>query len=399
MAQQTRPPIVTIMGHVDHGKTTLLDYIRKANVQEGEAGGITQHIGAYQVSVGDDAAKKAGTAKTLTFIDTPGHAAFNKMRQRGANITDIVILVVAGNDGVKPQTIESIRFIKNSNVPFLVAINKMDLKDINLDVVRSQLAEHDVIVTEYNGDIETVEISAKTGKGVDKLLETVSVMAELLELKADADKPLEAVVIESTKDDKKGSLARVIVQQGTLKVRQDLYVHNEDDLNADEIKGRVRFLTNETGDRLTDVPPGSPAEIVGLKDVPEVGSTVREVGGDYTIVEEELSQEDQEIADELSELEGSESDASDSSMGIDSFDDSEMDWESLDFDAAFGEKTKLKLIVRTDVKGTLEAITETIDPDSVDLLSAEVGQVTESDLEMLERSEALLIAFTVLLCS
>jgi len=342
------------MGHVDHGKTTLLDYIRKTNVQAKEAGGITQHIGAYQIDF---------KGEKITFIDTPGHAAFNKMRERGAKVTDLVILIVAANDGVKPQTLESLRYIRESKVPFFVAINKIDVPGIRLDDVKSQLAQHDVLITEYGGDIETVEISAKTGKGVDKLLETVTVIAELLELKADSEKPLEAVVIESTKDKRKGPLARVIVKQGTLTPRQDIYV--------DDIKGRVRLLVDENAEQLTKVEPGGPAEIIGLKDVVEVGAILKEAGRDYS-KEEEVAKE--EVAEDLA---------------------LEENWADLDLDAAFGDKQKLKLIVKADVKGTLEAILQTIDEESVDLISSGVGQVTETDLELAATTGARIVAFNI----
>lgn len=351
MALSSRPPIITILGHVDHGKTSLLDYIRKTNVQGKEEGGITQHIGAYQIDY---------KGNKITFIDTPGHAAFNKMRQRGSQITDIVILVIAANDGVKPQTIESIRYIKESKVPFLVVINKIDVEGIRLDDVKSQLAEHEVIVQDFGGDVEVVEVSAKTGKGVDKLLETISLLAELQELKADALAPLEAVVVESSRDPRKGSLASVIVQQGTLSVRQDIFI--------DEIKGRIKLLSDENGLPLKEVLPGSPAEIVGLKDAPEVGSIVKEQGKEYA--EKELVEEET-VAEEVNE------------------------WADFDVEGAFGEKIKMNLIVKADVKGTLEAIEQNIDPDSVNLISSGVGPVTEGELEMAETSNALVIAFNL----
>jgi translation initiation factor IF-2 len=358
MALEKRPPIITIMGHVDHGKTTLLDYIRKSRIQQKEAGGITQHIGAYQVE---------HQGKKLTFIDTPGHAAFNKMRQRGAAITDIVVLVVAADDGVKPQTVESIRFIKESKVNFIVAINKIDLETKQLDQLKSQLAEQEILVTSYGGDIEEVEISAKTGKGVDKLLETIAATADLMDLKADPEKPLKAVVIESAKDDKKGSLARVVVQQGTLKQRQDLLI--------DEIIGKVRLLTNDLGQSMLEVKPGSPAEIIGLKAVPEVGAIVHEVGKNYD--------------------EDKEADVGEHSMLPETESESGSDWDDIDFDAEFGEKIKLKLIVKTDVKGTLEAILQNIDEESVDLVSSGVGLVTEKDLDLAQTSGAQVISFSI----
>ncbi len=355
MALQPRPPIITILGHVDHGKTTLLDYIRKTRVQAKESGGITQHIGAYQID---------NQGKPLTFIDTPGHAAFNKMRQRGAQITDLVVLVVAANDGVKPQTIESIRYIKEANVPFLLAINKIDIEGVRIDDVKAQLAEQEILVQGFGGDIEVVEISAKSGKNVDKLLETITVMTDLLELKADPAAPLEAVVIESSRDPFKGPLASVIVQQGTLQPKQDL--------EADGITGRVKLLTNEQGDQLQEVKPGSPAEIVGLKEAPEVGAIVREQGVEYQAEEEQAEDSAQETKDET--LAG---------------------WGDIDIDAAFGDKVKLNLIVKADVKGTLEAILQNIDEDSVNLVTSGVGPLTEHELELAETSDALVVAFNI----
>ena len=349
MALQTRPPIITIMGHVDHGKTTLLDYIRKSNVTAGEAGGITQHTGAYSI---------IHNGKDITFIDTPGHAAFNKMRERGAKITDIVILVVAANDGVKPQTIESIRHIKAANVPVLVAINKIDLKDINLDLAKSGLAEHGLVVTDYGGDIEAVEISAKTGKNVDKLLETINVMADLLELKADNHAPLEAIVVESSKDARRGILATVIVKKGALKTRQDVYTDTAD--------GRVKLLVSATGESLEQLLPGFCAEIVGFKEIPAVGSTIRDAHADYGETQEDIAKTAPANP-----------------------------WGDIDFSQLVTnvEKPKLNLIIRADVQGTLEAIMQVIDEDSTHVLSAGVGEVTESDIESAQTSNSLIISF------
>ncbi|MBD3250241.1 MAG: translation initiation factor IF-2 [Candidatus Pacebacteria bacterium] len=349
MAQLVRPPIITIMGHVDHGKTTLLDYLRQTNVQQKEAGGITQHIGAYQIDF---------KGKKITFIDTPGHAAFNKMRQRGAEITDIVILIISAKDGVQPQTVESIEYIKESGVSFIVALNKMDLEGANPDQVKAELAEQEVLVHEYGGEVDVVEISAKTGQGVDELLETVTVLAELMELKADPQAPLEAVVVESTKDQYKGPIARVIVKQGTLEVRQELEV--------DEITGRVRSLIDERGQQLDQVEPGSPAEVLGLNDVPKVGAIIKQAGADYP---------EEKVEEQLE-------------------DSAEFDWSDLDFDALMGDKEKLNLIVKTDVEGTLEAVTQAVDEEAIEIISAEAGPVSEGDLELAETSNALIVVFS-----
>ncbi len=351
MANQSRPPVITIMGHVDHGKTSLLDYIRKTRVTSREAGGITQHIGAYQAEY---------NGKKLTFIDTPGHAAFNKMRERGATVTDIVVLVVAANDGVKPQTIESIRHIKNSKASVIVAINKMDLKDAYPDMVKAQLVEHGIEVQGYGGDIDAIELSAINGTGVDKLLETLALMGELNDYQADPQDPLEAVVIESSKDPHAGSVATVIVQQGTLAVRQDIY--------TDNAEGRVRLLTQEGGKQLKEATPGTPVQVVGFKDVPAVGATVRDASAEYPEVEET---EEPEVEEDVNP------------------------YADIDVDAFFNEQPKLKLILKADVEGTLEAIMQNLDDDSVELISFGVGTVTEGDIEMASTTGAVIIAFHV----
>lgn len=345
---KNRPPIITVMGHVDHGKTTLLDYLRHTKVQAGEAGGITQHIGAYQIKFND---------KPITFIDTPGHAAFNEMRQRGAQITDIVILVISAKDGVQPQTIESIKYIKEAKVPCVVALNKMDLEGANPTQVKTQLTENGMVVQEYGGDIDVVEISAMKGTGVDELLETVVTLAELLELKADDEASLKAVVIEATKDQHKGPIARVIVQEGTLKIKQELQV--------DEIHGRVRSLINETGQQLKEVKPGEPAEILGLNDVPEVGQIVQDAA---SAQESKIEQSAEKPTPE-------------------SF------WDDIDIDAMLGDKQKLNLIVKADVKGTLEAIVQSLDEDTIQLISASVGLLNEGDLELAQTTNSVIVVF------
>lgn len=373
MAQQTRPPVVTILGHVDHGKTTLLDYIRQTNVQQGEAGGITQHIGAYQLEY---------QGKAITFIDTPGHAAFAKMRQRGAQITDLVVLVVAVNDSVKPQTIESIRHIKESNVSVIIAINKIDLKTGQPDTVKGELAEHDLLATDLGGEIEAVEISAKTGKGVDKLLETIVTMADLLELKADPQAPLKAVVVESSLDQHRGPIATVIVQQGALKVRQELLAPDEG------ITGRVKALINARGQRLQTVLPGCPAEIQGFNEVPAVGAVIHDAQAKYEAAPAEKSAAE---AQEIAQAEKSPT-AAPPAVSQPGADSPYADW---DFDSVLAEtdQAKLKLIIKADVKGTLEAILQTIDADSAEIIDSGVGLVTEGDVKLAEATGALILAF------
>ncbi len=347
-----RPPVVTIMGHVDHGKTSLLDYIRKTKVTARESGGITQHIGAYQ-------AEHQG--KKITFIDTPGHAAFNQMRARGAAITDMVVLVVAANDGVKPQTVESIRHIKETKVPVIVALNKIDLPNLKIDNVKAQLAEHDIVVTDFGGDVEVIEISAKTGKNVDKLLDTILLMAELLQLKAEVDQPLRAVVIESSKDVHKGPLASVIVQTGSLKLRQDIYAH--------DVQGRVRALIADHGQQLNEALPGQPVEIIGLKSVPTVGDVIKEVGQDY---DQPTQQKEATEA---------------------KFNFGQVETAADDLLALLENKPKLNLIVKADVQGTLEVILQNLDEESVNLIDFGVGAVTESDITLAASTQATVISF------
>jgi translation initiation factor IF-2 len=366
MAKKSRPPVVTIMGHVDHGKTTLLDYIRNTKVVAKEAGGITQHIGAYSIN---------HQGKDITFIDTPGHAAFNKMRERGAKITDIVILVVAANDGVKPQTIESIRHITNAKVPVVVAINKIDLADVNPDLAKSGLAEHGLVVTDYGGDIESVEISALKGNGVDKLLETVNLIAELHDFQADSDAPLEAVVIESGKDSKKGVYTTILVQNGTLKVKQDVVAT---DITGETIEavGRVKRISDALGQTINEVKPGFAAEVSGFKEAPVVGATIRDDNADYTQIDAE-----NELAGESDEVDASQ-DLSDQ-------------WGDIDFSQLVEEqdKEKINLIIKADTKGSLEVILQNIDEDSTNLIISGIGEVTEQDVEMAETSGALILAF------
>lgn len=353
MATQTRPPVITIMGHVDHGKTSLLDFIRQTHVVDREAGGITQHIGAYQIEF-------KGTK--LTFIDTPGHAAFNRMRERGSQITDIVVLVVAANDGVKPQTLESIRHIKAAKVPVVVVINKIDLPNVFPDMAKAQLAEQDILVQGYGGDVDAIELSAKTGQGVDNLLETLVTMAELNEYTADPAAPLEAVIIESFKDSRRGSVASVIVQNGTLRTRQDIVTPTA--------TGRVRMLSNELGQQINDVTPGTPAEIIGFKEVPEVGEIVHDQTAEYATAAPEVTEQAAE-------------------------DDGTSDSDLIDFGAMIEAKPRLKMLIKADVSGTLEAITQTLDAESVELLGSSVGMVTENDVDVAQASDALIIAFHI----
>ena len=363
MSIKTRPPVITIMGHVDHGKTSLLDYLRRSRLTAREAGGITQHIGAYQVEV---------NGEKLTFIDTPGHAAFNKMRERGAQITDIVILVVAANDGVKPQTEEAIRHIKNAQVPCIVAINKIDLESANPLNVKSQLAEREILVTDFGGDVEVVEISAKTGQGIDKLLETIVVTAQLLELKADPAAPLQAVVIESYKDKLKGAVADIIVQNGTLAVRQDIFA-------TDQTKGRVKAIFNDLGKNTQQIGPGDPGQITGFEMVPEVGATIFD----------QLASAQEQIKQQATVKKTPANDFSDLNFGV--FDKPQTTSNSNLPPAP----SKIILIVKADTQGTLEAIMQNIDTQTVTVVTSGVGAVSDTDIELAQTSGARIIAFQV----
>ena len=340
------------MGHVDHGKTTLLDFIRQSRITEQEAGGITQHIGAYQISYKDQA---------ITFIDTPGHAAFNKMRARGAQVTDIIILVVAANDGVKPQTIESIRHITAAKLPVIVAINKMDLPDAQPDLVKSQLVEHGILVQGFGGDVEVIPLSAKTGKGVDTLLDTILVLAELHECVADPTASLEAAVIESSKDARRGSLVSVIVRAGILRLRQDLI--------SDQATGRVKLLTDSLGKSVEQVLPGCPAEIIGFKTVPAVGAIIHDQAATYVAVAQEPVVAAAVSTSSAQELTDS------------------------GFNFLLDDKPRLKLMIRADAQGTLEAILDTLDAESTELISSAVGQVSEADVELASATGALIVSF------
>ncbi|HLJ53823.1 MAG TPA: translation initiation factor IF-2, partial [Chthonomonadaceae bacterium] len=253
-----RPPVVTIMGHVDHGKTTLLDTIRKANVVEGEFGGITQHIGAYQIEIDHDGGKRK-----ITFLDTPGHRAFTKMRARGASVTDIVVLVVAADDGIMPQTVEAIQHAQAAQVPLIVAINKMDRPDAKPDRVKQQLTEHNLVVEDYGGDVIAVPLSAKTGEGVESLLEYILLVADVQELTAPASGPATGSIIEARTEQGRGPVATVLVQSGSLQVG--------DSLVAGTTYGRVRAMTNDRGERLQKAGPSTPVEVVGLNSAADAG--------------------------------------------------------------------------------------------------------------------------------
>ncbi len=359
-----RWPVVTVMGHVDHGKTSLLDYIRKSQVADGEAGGITQHIGAYSVN----------TSKgQISFLDTPGHAAFTAMRARGAQITDIVILVVAADDGVMPQTEEAIQHAKAAEVPLVVAVNKVDREDSDPDRVRNELSQHDVIPEDWGGEHLFVNVSAKTGDGIDQLLDAVLLQAEVLELRAVATGPASGVVIESSLERGRGAVATVLVAKGCLNVG--------DTLIAGQEYGRIRAMFDEAGQTIMSAGPSQPAVILGLSSTPSAGTDI-------------LVVDDERKAREVAELrQGKERDVKLAKQQAAKLDDifTQMDE---------GEIAKVQLIVKADVNGSAEAIKDALEKlsneeVSVGVVSSGVGAITESDVQLAAASQAIVIGFNV----
>jgi len=363
---KSRPPVVTIMGHVDHGKTSLLDAIRKTNVVSGEAGGITQHIGAYQVTTEGGA--------VITFLDTPGHAAFTSMRARGAQVTDIVVLVVAADDSVMPQTVEAISHAKAAGVPMIVAINKVDKPGADPNRVRTQLLSHEVVVEEMGGEVLDVEVSALTGKGLDTLLENIALQAEVLDLRANPDRQAEGAVIEAKLDVGRGPVATVLVQKGTLK-RGDIFVVGEQ-------WGRVRALLNDKGERVDEAGPSVPVEVLGLNGTPEAGDVLN-------VVDDEAKA--REIADYRERLSRDKRAAVGSATTLDQL---------LAKAKADKDVKELPVLVKSDVQGSAEAIVQALEKLSTDevrirVLHSGVGAITESDVTLAEASKAPIIGFNV----
>lgn len=360
-----RAPVVTIMGHVDHGKTSILDALRKANVVAGEAGGITQHIGAYQVNT-DEGAK-------VTFLDTPGHAAFTSMRARGANVTDVVILVVAADDSVMPQTVEAINHAKAAEVPMIVAINKVDREAADPIRVRTELLQHNVIVEEMSGDVLDVEVSAITGQGLDTLMENIVLQAELLELKANPDRAAEGAVIEAKLDTGRGPVATVLVQRGTLRTG-DIFVVGEQ-------WGKVRALINDQGERIDQAGPSVPVEVLGLNGTPEAGDVLN-------VVEDEAKA--REIA-EYRERTNREKQAAQGARAT---------LDQLLAQAQAADVKELPIVVKADVQGSSEAIIQALEKIGneevkVRVLHSGVGAITESDVTLADASNAPIIGFNV----
>ena len=362
----SRPPVITIMGHVDHGKTSLLDAIRDAKVVAGEAGGITQHIGAYQV-------KTAG-GTVLSFLDTPGHAAFTSMRSRGAQVTDIVILVVAADDAVMPQTVEAINHAKAAGVPMIVAINKMDKPDATPDKVRTDLLQHEVIVEKMSGEVQDVEVSAITGMGLDELLEAIALQAEILELKANPDRAAQGAVIEAQLDVGRGPVATVLVQKGTLK-QGDIFVVGEQ-------WGRVRALIDDKGDRIKTAGPSVPVEVLGLNGTPEAGDVLNVV---------DTEAQAREIAEYRANAAKDKRAAAGAATTLEQLMTKAKQDENL---------SELPILVKADVQGSAEAIVQAMekignDEVRVRVLHSGVGAITESDIGLAEASGAPVMGFNV----
>ncbi|MDO4670098.1 MAG: translation initiation factor IF-2 [Aerococcus sp.] len=364
--QASRPPVITIMGHVDHGKTTLLDYLRNADVAEGEAGGITQHIGAYQVKVGSD-------DRVVTFLDTPGHEAFTTMRARGADVTDIVVIVVAADDGVKPQTVEAINHAKAAGVPIIVAINKMDRPGANPERVKQEMMEYELVPEEWGGDTIFVEISAKFGQNIDELLEMIVLVADMQELKAVSDRLAMGTVVEARLDPHRGSVATVLVQYGTL--------NHGDAIVAGNTFGRVRTMTNDQGRRIHKAGPSTPVEITGLQEAPQPGDR-------FVILEDEKTARaiGEERAMRAQEARRNQT----HKVTLDNL------FETLQE----GELKTVNVVLKADVQGSVEAIKGSLDKIDVegvkvDIIHAGVGAVNESDVTLADASNAIIIGFNV----
>ncbi len=362
---KTRPPVVTIMGHVDHGKTSLLDALRGTDVVRGEAGGITQHIGAYQI--------KTKSGDLITFLDTPGHEAFTEMRQRGANVTDIVVLVAAGDDGIMPQTIEAIRHTRAAGVPMIVAITKSDKPEYNPQKIRERLLEHEIVVEAMSGDVQDVEVSAKTGAGLDQLIEKILLQAELMELRANPDRPAEATVVEAKLDKGKGPLATVLITRGTLKVGDILVVGTQ--------SGRVRAMLDDKGRQVKAAPPALPVEVLGIGGVPMAGDTL-------TVVESEAR------AREVAAFRQERATAKRTTSAPTSLENM--------FSALSAKQSVIEypVVIRADVQGSTEAIINALnrlsnDEIKVRVLQSGVGAITESDVSLAQASGAPIIGFNV----
>ncbi|MCW8949254.1 MAG: translation initiation factor IF-2, partial [Sedimenticola sp.] len=359
-----RAPVVTIMGHVDHGKTSLLDYIRSSRVAAGEAGGITQHIGAYHVETDHG---------MISFLDTPGHAAFSAMRARGAKVTDIVVLVVAADDGVKPQTVEAVQHSKAAGVPMIIAVNKMDKPDANPDRVKQELSQHEVIPEDWGGDVQFIEVSAKTGDGVDTLLDAILLQAEVLELTAVTEGPARGIVVESSLDKGRGSVATILVQSGTLK-KGDMLVCGQE-------LGRVRALLDENRQPIESAGPSIPVEVLGLSGVPNAGDDVIAVADErkareLAAMRQETNRDNRLAAQKAAKLDEFFAKMSEGDVGT------------------------INLIIKADVQGSVEALRESLlklstDEVKVKVVASAVGGINETDINLAATSDAFVIGFNV----
>ena len=344
--KDSRPPVVVILGHIDHGKTTLLSKIKELDLTRKEHGGITQHIGAYQVKFKN---------QLITFIDTPGHAAFNQMRSRGAKIADLAVLVVAASEGVKPQTLESLKFIKEAGINFLVALNKIDLPEVNIESAKKNLADNGIPIEGFGGDIVVVPVSAKEGKGINDLLEMILLLAEMMNLQGNPQDKLQASVIESKIDSHKGPLATILVRNGSLKVGDEIKVENT--------FGKIKAMFDEKGQSVSQALPSQPVEILGFKEVPVVGGQVEEAKD--KVLKEILPPVKGKVISLTTEEESQET-----------------------------ESLKLKIILKADMEGTLEAIKNSL-PADCQVIKAEVGEVNDSDILLADTSLAEVITFNV----
>ena len=359
-----RAPVVVVMGHVDHGKTSILDAIRHANVTAGEAGGITQHIGAYRVNI---------DGKDITFLDTPGHAAFTTMRARGAMVTDIAVLVVAADDGIMPQTVEAINHAKAAGVSIIVAINKMDKPAANPDLVKQQLTEYELVPEEWGGDVPCIPVSAHTKMGIDDLLEMILLVAEMKELKANPDRAAKGTVIEARLDKGRGPVATVLVQNGTL--------HTGDIVVAGTTVGRIRAMMNERGERVKSAGPSVPVEVTGLNEVPVGGDTFNAVSDERLareLVEQRLTEQKEEMFNSQTKV----------------------TLDNLFEQMKEGEMKELKIIVKADVQGSVEAVRQSLEKLSNDevrvhVIHGAVGAISESDVMLANASNAIIVGFNV----
>ncbi len=359
-----RPPIVTVMGHVDHGKTTLLDMIRKTRVTESEAGGITQHIGAYQAVSGD---------QKITFIDTPGHEAFTAMRARGAQLTDIAILVVAADDGIMPQTVEAINHAKAADIPLIVAVNKIDKPNAQPDRVKQELTEHGLVPEEWGGKTICVEISALKGENIDELMEMVLLVAEMEDIKANPNRPAEGVVVEAELDKGRGAVATVLVKNGSLKIG--------DTILAGSVCGRVKALVDEHGNRIEVAGPAMPVEVLGFNDVPKAGDFVQVLADEKRAREISANRKEKEHQARIQ---------TESKVTLEDFYDQIQE----------GELQELNLIIKADVQGSIEALRESLlrlstDEVGVNVIHTGVGAINETDVNLASASNAIIIGFNV----